>query len=162
MPMTVYTMGAIDSIGIRLNNNAHHYPLSSSISAPNDCCSSYGRFLGLRFSLRPKQTGFRFRSFCALPGSGESESPVPGSSDGRFSRGEGSPSATGIKWRKEEEEEEDNTEEDEEEEGIPSGIGSSTIISSCFVGVLTGIGVVLFNNAVLRRLHFSSPSLFLL
>ncbi|XP_022946999.1 chloride channel protein CLC-e [Cucurbita moschata] len=147
-------MGAIDSIGIRLNNNAHHYPLSSSISAPNDCCSSYGRFLGLRFSLRPKRTGFRFRSFCALPGSGESESPVPGSSDGRFSRGEGSPSATGIKWSKEEEEEEDNTEEDEEEEeeeeeeGIPSGIGSSTIISSCFVGVLTGIGVVLFNNAV--------------
>ncbi|PON75175.1 Chloride channel, voltage gated [Parasponia andersonii] len=51
-----------------------------------------------------------------------------------------------------EEEEEEEEEEEDEEEGSSNdngGNGNSTIIlSSCLVGLLTGIGVVLFNNGV--------------
>lgn len=49
--------------------------------------------------------------------------------------------------------EEENGDDEEEEEGLSNdnGQGNSTIIlSSCLVGLLTGIGVVLFNNGVLN------------
>ncbi|KAL0536926.1 hypothetical protein IC582_025889 [Cucumis melo] len=154
--MIISIIGAFDSMGLKLNNAPNYLGLSSlpsasfssnfstltfssSISALHDLSNpissglkncavgnrSYDSLLGLHFSLRPKRTASYFRSISALPGSEESESPISVSSNAAFS----------IKQSEEEEEEDDDDDdaEEEEEEGIPYGIGSSTIISSCFV-----------------------------
>ena len=44
--------------------------------------------------------------------------------------------------------EDESDRDDKKLRGLPFDKGNSAIISSCFVGLFTGIGVVLFNNAV--------------